>query len=193
MLGSRNGSIQKVHHNLFYVKMTRWGIFQGQYLPRLSRNYVTINKDLQRLPPQLYYTWRWNLLWSVLQWHRSCYSNKMTPLLILLAALFLGTEVHRSFFVQYSPLCLLSLSKESVIETFWDEVFMVRNTVKNGESWCSAVIWRKRSAFEIQLYLMIVVSIFLKRSVKDYGYSFGRLQERRIWLVCIKALLLAVL
>ena len=28
--------------------------FQGQYLPSLSINYVAINKDLEKLPPQLY-------------------------------------------------------------------------------------------------------------------------------------------
>ena len=70
---------------------------------------------------------------------------------------------------------------------------MVRNTVKNGQSWCSAVICRKRSAFDMQFHL-IVVSIFLKTCVKDHGDSFGRLLERSICIVCIKALiLLAVL
>ena len=29
-------------------------VFQGQYLPSLSINYVAINKDLEKLPPQLY-------------------------------------------------------------------------------------------------------------------------------------------
>ena len=29
-------------------------VFQGQYLPRLSVNYVAINKDLEKLTPQLY-------------------------------------------------------------------------------------------------------------------------------------------
>ena len=65
---------------------------------------------------------------------------------------------------------------------------MVRNTVKNGQSWCSAVICRKRSAFDMQFHL-IVVSIFLK----DHGDSSSRLLERRISLLCIEALLLAVL
>ena len=32
-----------------------------------------------------------NLLWSGLQWHRSCHSNEMTLLPILLAAVYLGT------------------------------------------------------------------------------------------------------
>ena len=29
-------------------------VFQGQYLPSLSINYVAINKHLEKLPPQLY-------------------------------------------------------------------------------------------------------------------------------------------
>ena len=47
-----------------------------------------------------------NLLWSGFQWHRSCHSNEITPLPILLAAVFLGTGnysskiVHCSFFLQ---------------------------------------------------------------------------------------------
>ena len=30
-------------------------VFQGQYLPSLSVNCVAINKDLEKLTPQLYY------------------------------------------------------------------------------------------------------------------------------------------
>ena len=47
-----------------------------------------------------------NLLWSVLQRHRSCHSNEMTLLPILLAAVYLGTgncstkTIHGSFFPQ---------------------------------------------------------------------------------------------
>ena len=35
----------------------RWldTVFQGQYLPSLSVNCVAINKDLEKLTPQLYY------------------------------------------------------------------------------------------------------------------------------------------
>ena len=140
-----------------------------------------------------------NLLWSGLQWHRSCHSNEMTLLPILLATVYLGTGtcsskiVHESFFLQYDW-CSSSLSEicKSVIEIFWEEVFMFRNTVKNGQSWCSTVICAKRSAFDMQFHL-IVVSIFLKTCVKDHGDSSSRLLERRVWLVCIEALLLAVL
>ena len=34
----------------------RWlnRVYQGQYLPSLSINYVAINKDSEKLPPQLY-------------------------------------------------------------------------------------------------------------------------------------------
>ena len=56
---------------------------------------------------------------------------------------------------------------------------MVRNTVKNGQSWCSAVICRKQSAFDMQFHL-IVVSIFLKMCVKDDGDSSSQLLQRRI-------------
>ena len=68
----------------------------------------------------------------------------------------------------------------------------VRNTLKTGQSWCLAVFYRKRSAFEMKLQL-IVVSIFLKKYVKDHGDSCSRLLERRIWLVCIEALFLAAM
>ena len=39
-----------------YVLCLRWLdiVFQGQYLPSLSVNYVAINKDLEKLTPQLY-------------------------------------------------------------------------------------------------------------------------------------------
>ena len=80
---------------------------------------------------------------------------------------------------------------QSNIEIFWSKVFMVRNTVKNRKSRCLTVICRKRSAFDMKFHL-IVVSIFFKTYVKDRGDSSSRLLERRIWLVCIKALLLAV-
>ena len=39
-----------------WVRPLRWldTVFQGQYLPSLSVNYVAINKDLEKLTPQLY-------------------------------------------------------------------------------------------------------------------------------------------
>ena len=39
-----------------YSDSLRWldTVFQGQYFPSLSINYVAINKHLEKLPPQLY-------------------------------------------------------------------------------------------------------------------------------------------
>ena len=77
--------------------------------------------------------------------------------------------VYWSFFLQQPPRCSWSLSGicKSVIEISWEEVFMVRNTVEDGQSWCSTVICTKRTGFDMQFHL-IVVSIFLKTCVKDY-------------------------
>ena len=83
-------------------------------------------------------------------------------------------------------------AKFVVIKIFWDGVFMVRNMVKTGQSWCLAVIWRKPSTFEMKFYF-IVVSTFLKWYVKDHGDSSSRLLERSIWLVCKEVLLFTVL
>ena len=92
------------------------------------------------------------------------------PLLILLAAVFLGTGncsskiVHGNVFLQKLPWCSRSLSKicNNVIKfIFREEVFMVRNTVKTGQSWCSTIICIKKSAFEMQFHL-IVISILFK-------------------------------
>ena len=109
------------------------------------------------------------LLWSGLQWHWRCHSNKMTPLPISHATVFLSTGncsfkiVYWSFFLQQPPQCSWSLSDicKSDMEIFWEEVFMVRNTVKNGESWCLMVIYTKQSTFDVQFHL-IVVTIFLR-------------------------------
>ena len=65
-------------------------VFQGQYLPILSTNYVAINKKiLEKLPSQLYYI-KMKTCYDQ-GWHRSCQNNKMMPLPILLAAVFLVT------------------------------------------------------------------------------------------------------
>ena len=38
------------------LSFLRWlhRVFKGQYLQSFIRNYVAINKDLEKLPPQLY-------------------------------------------------------------------------------------------------------------------------------------------
>ena len=62
------------------------------------------------------------LLWSGLQWHRSCHSNEMTPSPILLAAVFLGTgnwsskTVHGSIFPPHPRhLWLVNHSQQSLL------------------------------------------------------------------------------
>ena len=152
---------------LFGDVLLRWldTVFQGQYLPSLSINNVAINKDLEiKIASTVVLDNDEFLLWSGLQWHRSCHGNEMVSPPILLAAVFLNTWncsskiVHGSF----SEIC------NSVIAIFWDEVFIVINTVKNGQSWRMAVICRKRSPFNMQFHL-VVVSIFLKTYAKDHG------------------------
>ena len=50
---------------------------------------------------------------------------------------------------------------QSVIKILWDEVFMNTNKLKLGQILSSTVIGKKRSAFEMQAHLMVVL-IFLK-------------------------------
>ena len=40
----------------YMIANLRWldTVFQGQYLPSLSINYVATNKDLEKLTPELY-------------------------------------------------------------------------------------------------------------------------------------------
>ena len=64
-------------------------VFQSQYLPNLSINYVATNKHLEKIATTVVLDKEGNLSWSGLQWHRSCHSNEMTPLPIILAAIFL--------------------------------------------------------------------------------------------------------
>ena len=182
-----------------YRKVARYS-FSGSIPPKFEHKLRRHKQRFGRTATTIVLDKDENLLWSGLQRHRSCHSNEMTILPILLPAVYLDTGncspkiVHESFFLQYRPQCLWSLSKicTSVIEIFWDEVFIVRNALKNGQYWCLAVICRKLSALDIQFHL-IVVSILLKACVKDHGDSSSRLLERRVWLVCIEELFWAVL
>ena len=77
-------------------------------------------------------------------------------------------------FVSFSEIC------KSAIEIFWNEVFMVINTVKHGQSLCSAVICIKRSAFGMQFHLILtVVSIFLKTCVSERPWRELQLIARK--------------
>ena len=68
--------------------LLRWldRVFRGQYLPSLSVNYVVvINRDLEKLPPHLYYISLDQIKKKTFVMIRvamtlSCHSNKMTQL-----------------------------------------------------------------------------------------------------------------
>ena len=65
-------------------------VFQSQYLPSLSKNYVATNEHLEKIATTVVFIDKeGNLSWSGLQWHGSCHSNEMTPLPIVIAAIFL--------------------------------------------------------------------------------------------------------
>ena len=117
---------------------------------------------------------------------------------ILLAAVSLGTGtvLPKSFtgtFFSNSHLNVREVYAKSVRVSSRYFGMMVRNTVNNGPSWCSAVICRNdRNTFHKQVHH--IVSIVLRMCLTDHGDSSSGLLERRIWLVhvCIEALKLAV-
>ena len=78
-------------------------VFQGQYLPSLSINYVATNKHLEKIATTVVLDKEGNLSWSGLQWHRSCHTNEMTPLPIILAAIFLTNQSQRGTQRQFPP------------------------------------------------------------------------------------------
>ena len=125
-------------------------VFQGQYIPAKLEHklYVAINKHLEKLPPQLYYM-------------KICHDQGCNDIGVVIATKwrhYLGLwnrsrelfpPIVASMFVKLNGIC------ESVIGIFWDKVFIVRNRVKQGKSWCLAVICRKWSAFDMQFHLII--------------------------------------
>ena len=70
-------------------------------------------------------------------------------------------------------------SDSTLASSFGINILWLEIRYKNRQSWRSAVICRKRSAFDMPFNL-IVVSIFLKTRVKDQGDGSRRLLERRI-------------
>ena len=126
--------------------------------------------------PQLYQT----KMKICYEQYRICHSKELKSLSILLADVFL--RVPGVFFFSRWPggacsfnTCLnvrevwakslRAISRYSGIKVLW----LVK---RNGQSWCSADIWRKRRAFETQFH-NIIVSIFIKTVVKDHGDTFS--------------------
>ena len=85
-------------------------VFQGQYLPKFEHKLRRHKQTFGKIATTVVLDKDENLLWSGLQWYRSCRSNEMKPLSIMLAAIFLRGNCsskidHRSFFLQKSPRC----------------------------------------------------------------------------------------
>ena len=175
-------AISKLCHKMIQL---RWldTVFQGQDLPSLRINYVAINKDLEELTPQLYLIKR-----------KICYDQSCNDIGVVIATKWR----HYLFYLQQYFSVLKTVFQNRLLELFPPIVASMFVKFKRNlweryrDIWCLTVICTKRSAFDMQFHL-IAVSIFLKTCVKDHGDTSSRLLERRIWLVCIGALLLAVM
>ena len=107
------------------LKVARYS-FSGSIPPKFEHKLRRHKQKLWKIATTVLLDKDENLLWSGLQRHRSCHSNEMTLLAILLAAVFLGTEncsskiVHGSFFLKWRPRCSWNLSEicKSVISRF---------------------------------------------------------------------------
>ena len=154
----------------------------------LSINYVAINKDLEKLPPQLYsitmkifYDQGYDYIGVVMATKWRHYLFFLKPSISRLYEFFFQHRLRVLFLPTVASMFVMF--KRNLLERYrdilgWRFLRSEISTVKTGQSWCSAVIRRKRSAFETPFHLL-VVSIFLKTCVEDNGDSFSRLQERR--------------
>ena len=119
-----------------------WYSFSGSILPKFEHK---LRRDKQTWK-NCYHNrirYRWKFVMIMVAMTSELSYNEMTPLLILLAAVFLSTgKCSRELFPPIAASMFVKF--KSVIEIFWDEDFMVRNTVKKRQSWFSAVISRRR-------------------------------------------------
>ena len=101
-----------------------WYSFPGPIPPKFEHKLRRHKQRFGKIATTVVLDKDENLLWSGLQRHRSCHSNEMTLLSILLAAVYLGTRnctskiIHGSFFLQQRPRRSWSLSEicKTVIE-----------------------------------------------------------------------------
>ena len=162
------------------MKVARYS-FSGS-IPSLSINYVAINKHLENcdhscIKMKICHQQGCNDIWVVIAkkllhylFYFSNDSRDGNLTKSFTGAFFSNTVT--SMFVKFKQ------NLKSVMEIFCNEVFIIRNTVRKGKSWFLAVICRKRSAFDLQFHL-IVVLIFLKTCVKDRGDSSAWLLESK--------------
>ena len=75
---------------LQWVKVARYS-FSGSIPPNFEHKFNRQKQRFGKIVTTILLDEDENLLWSGLQWHRSCRSNEMTKLPLLLAAVFIGT------------------------------------------------------------------------------------------------------
>ena len=86
-------------------KVARY-VFSGPIPPKFEHKLRRHKQSFGKIATTVVLDEDGNLLWSGLQRHRSCHSNEMTLLAILLAAVYLGTRdcsskiIRESFFLQ---------------------------------------------------------------------------------------------
>ena len=83
------------------VKVARYS-FSRSIPPKFERKLRRHKQRFGKIDTTVVLDKEENWLWSGLQWHRSCHSNEMMPLPILLAAVFLGTGNCSSKIVYWS-------------------------------------------------------------------------------------------
>ena len=84
-----------------FFKVARYS-FSRSIPPKFERKLRRLKRRFGKIDTTVVLDKEENWLWSGLQWHRSCHSNEMTPLPILLAAVFLDTGNCSSKIVYWS-------------------------------------------------------------------------------------------
>ena len=98
------GHTMQQHRPYWHMKVA-WYSFSGSIPAKFEHKLRRHKQSFGKIATAVVLDKDENLLWSGLQWHWSCHSNKMTPLPIIHAAIFLSGNcsnkiVHRRFSVQ---------------------------------------------------------------------------------------------
>ena len=104
----KRGPMQQ-HRPYWHMKMARYS-FLGSIPAKFEHKLLGHKQTFGKIATTAVLDKDENLLWSGLQWYRSCRSNEMKPLSIMLSPIFLRGNCsskidHRSFFLQKSPRC----------------------------------------------------------------------------------------
>ena len=125
-----------------------------------------------------------NLLWSGLQRHRSCHSNEMTLLPILLAAVYLGTGncsskiVHESFFLQQRPWCSSNSSEICKFANILSVILCLQVRASDYLGYCVQVSFfraQQQLAFLNISNSMLFTAVHVKMKLGDNTFNNDRL------------------